>query len=147
MVAALIVVIIISMSGGSNSTKTIDEVSPAVVAAFENDKSEKSPERVLKKNFGFNASDFDGVVLYSPISNMDAEELLIVKLADEEQADELIEAIETRVASQMNIYDGYAPEQYNLCQNAIIDQQGNYILYVVHENAVNIDSIFRAALK
>ncbi|MCF0229242.1 MAG: DUF4358 domain-containing protein [Parasporobacterium sp.] len=146
MVAGLVIVIIVSMSGSRGSRKSIDEVSPVLIQLFENDRTELSPERMFKKHYGFNAADFDGVVLYSPKSNMDAEELLIVKLADENQGEALLAAAEQRRADQMNIYEGYAPEQYDLCKNGIADLQGNYFLYVVHENAAEIDSSFRKAL-
>lgn len=147
MVAALAIVIIVFMTKTSGSKKSIDEVKPAVVAVFENDKSEESPERMFKKSFGLNAAEYDGVVLFSPKSNMDAEELLIVKLASEKQAEELLESIENRVTSRMNVFDGYAPDQYDLCKKAVIDHQGNYVLYVVHENADSVDAAFKQALK
>ena len=147
MVIALVAVIIVYLAGSSGSEKPIDEVAAPVISLFENEKSEHSQDRMFKKHYSFNAQDYDGVVLYSPVSNMDAEELLIVKLAEEDQAEELVAAVESRLDSQMNVFEGYAPQPYALCQNAIIDLQGNYLLFVVHENATLIDDAFRSALK
>ena len=89
---------------------------------------------------------YDEAVLYFPITNMDAEELLILKLADPSQAEAAAAAIQERNQSQINVYEGYAPEQYALCEDAVIDVQGNYILYVVHKDADRIDAAFREAL-
>ena len=147
MTAALVVVIFVYLVRSEGSSKPIDEVAAQVTGLFENDKSEKSPERMLKKHYGLNAQDYEGVVLYSPISNMDAEELLIVKLLSADQMDPLMEAVQERLDSQTNIYEGYAPEQYDLCTHAVLDPEGNYFLFVVHENADQIQDAFRQALR
>ena len=147
MVIALVVVIIIYLAGSSGSKKPVSEVASSIIGLFENERSELGQERMFKKHYGLNARDYSGVVLYSPISNMDAEELLLVKLTDESQADELTAAVETRLDSQTNVYEGYAPQQFELCRNAVIDLQGNYLLFVVHEDAALIDEAFRNALK
>lgn len=147
MVIALVVVIIVYLAGSSGSKKPVSEVASSIIGLFENERSELSQERMFKKHYGLNARDYSGVVLYSPISNMDAEELLLVKLTDESQADELTAAVETRLDSQTNVYEGYAPQQFELCRNAVIDLQGNYLLFVVHEDAALIDEAFRNALK
>ena len=147
MVIALVVVIIVYLAGSSGSKKTVSEVAPALISLFDNERSELSQERMFKKHYGLNAQDYAGVILYSPISNMDAEELLLVKLADESQAEELTAAVEARLNSQTNVYEGYAPAQYDLCKNAVIDLQGNYLLFVIHEDAALIDEAYRKALK
>jgi len=140
-------VIFVYLLQSEGSNKPVEEVAAQVTVLFENEKSEKSPERMLKKHYGLNAQDYDGVVLYSPISNMDAEELLIVKLQSAQQMDELTEAVQERLDSQINIYEGYAPEQYDLCSHAVLDPEGNYFLFVVHADADRIQDAFRKALK
>lgn len=147
MVIALVVITIVSMSGAGESRKPMSEVAPQCVRIFANERAEESTDRVLKKYYGLNAADYESVVIYFPVSNMDAEELLIIKLKNTAQADSVKEAISRRQATQMGIYEGYAPEQLSLCENAVIDVQGNYILYAVHQDASKIDEAFRASLK
>lgn len=146
MVAALAVVIIIFLTRKNGSELPVQEVSKRAVELFENEKAEYSPERILKKYYGLDANDYDGVVLYFPVSNMDAEELLIIKMQDESQADDIRAAIEARRETQNTLFEGYAPAQYELIQSSIIDVQGNYILYVVHTDADRIDEAFREGL-
>ena len=147
MVIGVIIAIVIYTGGASESTKLMDEVSPYVVNGFVTDRASLSTDRIFKKYYGLNAADYESVVLYFPISNMDAEELLIVKVKDVSQAEEVEEACLERQSTQIGIFEGYAPEQLSLCENAVLDVQGNYILYVVHENADAIDSAFKKALK
>lgn len=147
MVIAVIIISVVMLSGASESHKSMSEVSPAVVAMFENERAAESSDRYLKKYYGLNGADYEAVVFYFPVTNMDAEELLIIKLKDTSQAESVRAAMEARQQTQINIYEGYAPEQLALCENGIIDVQGNYVLYVVHTDAVQIDNVFRESLK
>lgn len=147
MVLALIIITIVSMSGETESKKAMSEISPQLEALFKNDRAQLSTDRMLKKYYGLNASDYESVVLYFPVSNMDAEEMLIVKLKNNSHADTVRSAMENRQKTQIGIYQGYAPQQLALCENAVIDVQGNYLLYVVHADAAKIDTVFRSSLK
>lgn len=146
MTAALGIVIIAAMVRSGGSSKPVEEVSASPVSLFQNDRSSKGTERLFKKYYGLNAADYDGVIIWLPKSNVDSEELLIVKLKDEAQSDELLNAIEDRLSSQKNIFEGYKPEQYDMCRKAVITHKGNYILYVVHPDAEAINAAFKKSL-
>ena len=77
---------------------------------------------------------------------MDAEELLIVKLKDTSQAEAVETAINKRLETQKNSFEGYGIEQYDLLEKHVLDVQGNYILYVVHTDAAKADQAFRDSL-
>ena len=130
----------------SESLVPAQEVFDKVSATVESEKMELSTDRYFKKYYGLNAADYDGVLYYAPVSNMDAEELLIVKLKSTDQAEELTEAILKRQAGKEQSFEGYAPEQYALAQDYILDVKGNYILFVIDPNAEMIDSVFAGAL-
>jgi len=146
LVSLLGVIMILCLSGTRGSTKTMEEVSAPVAAAFRNDRAELREGRILKKYYDLNPGDYEEVLLYFPVTNMDPQELLIIRLRDPSQAQEVTAAIRNRQQVQIGIYEGYAPEQLALCQQGIIDVRGNYILYVVHEDAELIDRIFRESL-
>ena len=103
----------------------------------------ESTARFLKKYYGLNAEDYDGVLLYAPVTNMDAEELLLIKCKDLSQTESVKEAIEKRQLTKATTFDGYAPEQYDLCQNYILDEQGTFLLFVISPNAIEIDQEFK----
>ena len=54
--------------------------------------------------------------------------------------------IENRIENQINVFDGYAQDQADLLKEAVIDIQSNYALYVVLENAKEVDNAFLLAL-
>ena len=122
------------------------DVFKAVTQSVDTDKMEQTTDRYFKKYYGLNAADYDDVLYYAPVSNMDAEELLVVKLKDVNQAEAVTDAILKRQADKEQSFEGYAPEQYALAQAYILDVQGNYILFVVDPKAEEIDAAFAGAL-
>ncbi len=146
LVAALAVVIVWTQVSRTDSDTPFEEVREAVLSEIDTDGMEESTNRMFKKFYGLNASDYDGVVLYAPETSMDAEELLLVRLADDAQAEEVTAAIEERLVTQKNSFEGYGIEQFALLENAVLDVQGNYILYVVGADAAKADQAFRDSL-
>ena len=146
MVAVLLVFMIYFQMGAKESDAAIGDVAGAVVNTLDTSTMEESANRKFKKFYGLNAGDYEGVVLYAPISNMDAEELLIVKLKNSSQAETVRAAIEKRLETQKSSFEGYGIEQYDLLENHILDIRGNYILYVVHSDANKALQAFRDSL-
>jgi hypothetical protein len=96
--------------------------------------------------YGLDPASFEGCVLYYPTTNMMAEELLIVKLSDLSQQEAVRAAVEARIATQKNTFEGYGVEQFEmLTNNAVVEVRGNYILFVVNgASAAARDAFLRA---
>lgn len=122
-------------------------VKTAVANSIHSDRMEESTGRFLKKYYGLNPEDYEGVLLFAPVSNMDAEEVLLIKCKNSEQSASLEDVITERQQTKEHTYEGYAPEQYALCQNYILDNQGNYIIFIVSPEAGKIDAAFKESLK
>lgn len=147
LVAALVAAIVFYLFGRSReSAAPSAQVFSAVESVVKTDKMAPSTARYFKKYYDLNAADYEDILYYAPVSNMDAEELLVVKLKNTEQAEALSEAILKRQATKEQSFDGYAPEQYALAQDYILDVQGNYVLFVIDPNAEAIDAAFAGAL-
>ncbi len=146
MVVLLIIFVIVLGSDKKSSSADMADVSGAVISSLDMSSVQEAGSLDLKKFYGLTASDYEDVVFYSPVTNMDAEELLIIKLKDTSQADAVEEAINKRLQTQTNSFEGYGAEQTALLQDHILDVQGNYILYVVNANASRADEAFRNSL-
>ena len=147
LVAALVAAIVFYVFlRNRESTVPASDVFKKVEQSVQTDKMEKTTDRYFKKYYGLNAADYDAVLYYAPVSNMDAEELLVIKLKNTNQADAVTDAILKRQSDKENSFEGYAPEQYALAQDYILDVQGNYILFVVDPKAEEIDNAFAGAL-
>lgn len=95
-----------------------------------------------KADLGINVHDYKEVIYYGHDTIMDCETILIVCLNDSAQCDELIDNIEKHRSNLMNLFQSYAPDQYELLSNGIIDIKGNYVFYIVAENADEIAQLF-----
>lgn len=88
MVAALLVFVIVLQAGDKSSSASLEAVTESVVDTLDLEGMQESNNRMFQKFYGLNPEDYEGVTLYSPASNMDAQELLIIKLKDNSQAED-----------------------------------------------------------
>ena len=124
-----------------------EDVASAVTASIDLSALQEGSVQMVKRLYGLNPSDFDGCLLYYPQTNMEAEELLLLKLRDTSQQEAVRAAVEARLETQKTSFDGYGLEQYDLLTNhSILDIRGNYVLFVVHKDAAAVQQAFRGAL-
>ena len=142
----LLIVMIILFSGNRESKTPFDRMAASVSGHIQSDSMKQDELRYLKKYYGLNADDYEGVLIYTPATNMSACEALLIKLKSADQSDDVEAAIQSRIASQDQIFRGYAPEQVELLEQAVVDVQGNYVFYIVDDNAAQIDEVFRSGL-
>lgn len=131
---------------GKQSSTDFSTMKEAVVAVADMDLMQEADNQMVKRLYGLDPSGFEGVLLYTPTTNMGSEELLVIKLSDLSQQETVVSAIETRIATQMNSFEGYAQTQYEMLENAVIEVQGNYILFVSAADPSPLRQAFLAAL-
>lgn len=141
---AFITFLVLSRSGGTD--KPVGDVAAPAVKLLEEGQMDKKTNADAAKAFGFDLSKTDGLVYYENSDIMDVSELLIVKLNDAEDAESFRAAVETYIANQKNLYKNYAPEQYALLEDSILDVSGNTLFYCTAKNADALYDAFRTAL-
>lgn len=100
----------------------------------------------VKRYLGLDPSSFEGITYYKNKDPMQGSEIVIAKFQNNEQKAEFENAIETRIESQKNIYEGYLPEEATRVSNAVVYVQANYGIYIVSDDASAILSRFQASL-
>ena len=145
---ALTVVLIVSYAMKNKvSNADIKDVTEAVTAQINTENMQQADNQMIKRLYGINPEDYEGCVLYYPNTNMDAEELLIVKLSDVSQQSDLLTAAEKRIDTQKKTFDGYGVEQFALLtDNSVIQASGNFFLLVVSKTSDKAKSAFLGAL-
>lgn len=139
----LLVVFIVALLGADKTSETkIVTVEKAVEKEVPLTGMHSVQSQMVKRLYGLNVNDYEGVVLYISDSNMGAEELLIVKLADTSQAEAVESAVQTRIENQENSFEGYGVEQYQLLQEHVLDVEGNYVFFMVHKEAQKAQKAF-----
>lgn len=146
LIALLIVFIAHLLSGGKTSSTPVETVAAKVTAAADLTNVTQADSQKLKKYYGLNANDYEGVAFYLGNSNMDVDEILIVRMKDSAQENALKDAMQTRIDTQTQSFEGYGVNQTKLLKDAVIDVKGNYALLVVNEKAAEADEAFRKSL-
>ena len=141
---AFITFLVLSRSGGTE--KPVGDVASPVLATLEEGQMTEQSNADAAKAFGFDLSKAEGLVYYENEDIMDASELLIVTQNDAEDAEGFRTAMETYIANQKNLYKNYAPEQYALLEDSILDVSGNTLFYCTAKNADALYDAFRTAL-
>ncbi len=89
----IILYLIMLMVYASGSKRAFSEVEKAVSSVLNSDELTKMDERMLKKNFGLNSADYQGVMYYASPSSVSAAEVLLIQVKNESQTDAVTDAI------------------------------------------------------
>ena len=147
----VLVVAVISLAAmfGGDTVSNADpaDVEAAVVAQIDMTNMLQGDNKMIKRFYGLDPAAFEACILYYPTTNMMAEELLIVKLSDVSQQEMVRSAVEARIATQKNTFEGYGVEQFEmLSNNAVVEVRGNYVLFVVNANSAAAQKAFLDAI-
>jgi hypothetical protein len=108
---------------------------------------EKAGTMRLKRAFGINGTDYDEVLYYTPSNTMSVEEFLMIKVENEDQLESIRNAMEDRLETQKKAFDGYGTDQLALLEDAVIYQTGQYICFLVSEDANQWRDTIKTILK
>lgn len=143
LIIAYIVVLMVYTSG---STKPYGEIEKAVESVLDTENLKKADVQGLKRYYGLNGADYDGVMLYTSIASMSTEEVLLIKTKDEAQVQHVKEAVERRLENRKNDFEGYAPEQVKLIDEAQLSVRGRYVFLAVAPKAESYKEAFANSL-
>ena len=144
--AAMLVLLFTTIVQGTPSRASFDKVKAAVTAAADMENLAEGDNLMIRRLYGLDQSDYKGAALYYPASNMAADELLLIQLADASQKEAVEDAVQGRLKTQKANFDGYGVEQMGLLSNSLLEEQGNYILFAVSDDTTAVRTAFLGAL-
>lgn len=145
-IAVILVYIVLLMIYTSGSTKSFRKIEKAVEASLDTENLKKMDGQKLKRFYGLNSEDYEGVLFYSSESSVSVEEVLLVKVKSENQADLVKNAVEKRVENRKNDFAGYASKQEKLLNDAVITVRGKFVLLAVSPKAAEYKEVFAKSL-
>lgn len=125
----------------------ISKIESHIINNCKLDEMIKGDGKSLRRFYGINPNDLDEFIIYTPKSNMDVDEMLIVKVKDSSQIETIEESIDSRVNKQIESFNGYGVEQVALLENYEIKIKDKYIFYVVSKEAEKIKELFKDSIK
>ena len=130
----------------SGSNRPFEKVEKSVEASLDKENMKRQDGTALKRNFGLNAADYDGVMYYSSEFSISSEEVLLIKAKSETQTAEISSAIEGRIKTRVNDFGGYAPESVQLLEDAKKSVRGKYVFFAAAPGAEKYLEIFNNSL-
>lgn len=146
-IIALIMALALALSlcacGGSGSGKDVDLASAAQqildTGAF-SDILSQPPEGVGARLYGFDEADVKDYVVYTG-TGATAEEIFLAKCADGAAASRVQELCRTRAANQKTAFESYVPEELPKLDSAVLVTAGNYVFFVVSNDAAAVKTV------
>ena len=142
----IIVYIVLLMIYTSGSTKSYETIHKSLTKVLDIKEMKEVDGQGLKRYYGLNSADYDGVMLYTSQSSMSAEEILLIKVKDEGQMNRVKEAVGERMANRKNDFDGYAPEQVQLLEQSQLSVRGKFLFLAVAPKAEAYKETFMKSL-
>lgn len=108
---------------------------------------EKGDRSRLKKLYHLDADEVKDFILYTAESNVEANELAVIRVQQEDLVESVKEKIMERIEAQKVKLKDYRPEQFYLVEKHILKVKGRYILFTVSKDAEQIEGAFNEALE
>ena len=142
----LIAFVVLLMIYASGSSRPFEEVEDAVSSSLDKSNLVRQDGAAFKREFGLSEADYAGVMYYASEFSISAEEVLVILVKDESQVQEVMEAIDRQVEARKNDFDGYAPEEVKLLEDAKQSVRGSYIFFAAAPKAEEYLETFSSSL-
>lgn len=142
----IIVYVVLLLLFTSGSSRPFEDVAAAVSGSLDTDVLTQMDDRMLKRNFGLNSADYDGVMYYASASSMSVEEVLLIRVDSRDQIRQISDAIDERINARMDAFEGYAPDQVRLLEDAQQSVRGRYVFFAVSSQAAEYRNAFDTSL-
>ena len=142
----IIVFIIIMLVFTGGSSRPFYQVAEPLANRLALSGLEAEDDMGFRQAFGYQMSDFSGVLFYTAPFRFSAEEVLLIQVHSSSQVNEVRRSIETRLEQRRGDFGDYAPEQTFLLDNATIIIRGTFIFVAVSDDAGDYARLFLDSL-
>lgn len=143
---AVLVYVVLLLVYSSGSTKSFDEVAGSVEAGINTERLNRQNAQALKRYYGVNSADYEGVLFYTSKESISAEEILLVKAKNDRQVQILKDVIHERLENRKDIFENMAPEQVELLERAQVIVRGRFVFLAVSQDAKAYVDLFTGSL-
>lgn len=136
-------------SSKAQTTKapTVKEIDDKIKKACDISNLKEADAAKLKKFYDIDSSELDEFVLYTAPSNIKADEIAILKVKDANNVSKIKDKVAKRLENQSTSFKDYLPNEYAIIQKNVLKTKGNYVLFIISNDAAKIDNAFEEAFK
>lgn len=125
----------------------MDDIKTSIEKTANLEKMKIGDEKIIKKLYYINSNDIEDFISYVPNSNMEAEEVLVLKLKDEKKVSEIKAKIQKRIDKQSDSFRSYRPEKYETIKNYVLYNEGEYIIFIISDEVSAIKDAIKKDFK
>ncbi len=141
-VILLVVFIGFSLSEEKEVTKSATEIAEEIAAVIDTENLVFFDEGRFEEEFGLDADTIESWAFIGSEDVMDVREILVIKLREGTDGEEIISAVEKRAEEKYNVYKDYDPVASAVLQARVTETNNGVIFYSAHENAREGAEIF-----
>ena len=112
----------------------ISEIRNAIINSTDVSVMDEDDGTKLRKLYGVNKYDLDQFIYYGPKSNMEANEILIIKPKNDSDTEKIEKAITNRINTQSDSFRNYNKEQYEILSNQKKKKKDGYIILLISKD-------------
>lgn len=139
---------ILAGCGSSKKALDLDAFSKDVLAKGSfNDELILLSDKVIADYYDLSFDGLEDYRVYVSSSSATASEFAIFKCSSDAALKSAKTVVEARITDQISNYENYRPDEKFRLENALIETNGSYLLFVVSDDNATIQNIFNDALK
>ena len=146
LLACIILFVVIIFHNTEDSRKSFETVEKELRRTLDSEFLEDCGSQELKRYYSLNSENYAGIMLLTAEESMSAEEILLIKVKEQSQLEEIEAAVYKRLESRINDFGSYAPEQTALLEAAEVTMRGDYFFLAVSEYAEEYKEAFIKSL-
>ena len=150
-VLAAVMILGLAACGGNKESSGADfQVQDAMDAMLERagaDDMMTLSERDMLEFYGIRAEDMEQFSAAITFTGISAKEIVLVKAADEDAAQRVLERLDKRVANRMAEFKNYLPDQFDIIANhSQVSRDGVYVSLIISDELEELSKIYSGFL-
>ena len=147
---AAVIVCIVKSAGGRSGLSSADPqtVLESAYSCADTANLQPASNQIIKRLYGIDPSEYAFCQLYYPLTNMDVDELLLIKYTDDSQEQQVKSAVEARLEGQKNAFESYGVGQMELLNDhSVFISDAGFAFFIVNSKADEASAAFADALR
>ncbi|NIK78886.1 PBP1b-binding outer membrane lipoprotein LpoB [Paenibacillus castaneae] len=125
-------------------TQTTKEMIDAMLAKIEQPALMEMPVDMVNQMYYFDPAQLEQYTIMMPMMNVKTNEIAIFKVKEASQIAAIEEGVKKRAADIQKQFETYLPDQYENAKNYKLVTKGNYVFFVISEEADKLVNEFNA---
>lgn len=145
--AGLLAFMVLMLTAGNSKTVPVSEIQSKMESISSVSELTKKDMNDAAKTFSFDSSMVDEGIYYSVDDIMNVNELLILRVEDDEHRQEIKDSVSRYLEEKTAAFDGYGTNQFGLLNSAVLTEKGKYLFFGVSEDVLEWETEFLNSIR